>query len=59
MILTFTKYKGMDLKDVAKKDPRFAIWFVQKFSDKYFYEMQKIGQEIINIANSELYWNRS
>ena len=50
MILKFSKYKGQDLKDVAKKDPSFALWFIRTFS--YKVEVFEIAEEIASIANN-------
>lgn len=50
MILKFGKYKGKDLKEVAKLNPSYAIWYARKFN--YELEVYEIANEVFNIANS-------
>ena len=50
MILKFGKYKGQDLREVAKKDGNYVCWFLKNFNyelEIYFLEDK---EEIWNIA---------
>lgn len=46
-ILNISKYKGLDIREVVKKDINFVIWFIRKFS--YKYEVYKISKELEKI----------
>lgn len=50
-ILNISKYKGLDIREVVKKDRNFVIWFIKKFQNNW--EVYKIADEIKNIID----WN--
>ena len=48
MILKFGKYKGQDLKAVAKKDGNYVCWFLRNFNYK---------PEVYSLENKEEIWD--